>query len=152
MLPIYPGGHAAYQNFVVEQIRNHYANPADLPDTLLDIAERFPLLDYSVIRAILIGTLYKKGDYGMKQFVIIDEADDVLTVLQDSSPETQFVLQDGRVITLVDKVPSHHKVALHDIPQGQVVLRYGAPIGYATKPIRAGEWVHIHNLDAVNLM
>lgn len=41
MLPIYPGGHAAYQNFVVEQLRNHYANPAELPDALLDIAERF---------------------------------------------------------------------------------------------------------------
>lgn len=41
MLPIYPGGHMAYQNFVVEQLRNHYANPAELPDRLLDIAERF---------------------------------------------------------------------------------------------------------------
>ena len=41
MLPIYPGGHVAYQNFVVERLRNHYANPAELPDTLLDIAERF---------------------------------------------------------------------------------------------------------------
>lgn len=41
MLPIYPGGHVAYQNFVVEQLRNHYANPAELPDALLDIAERF---------------------------------------------------------------------------------------------------------------
>ena len=41
MLPIYPGGHVAYQNFVVEQLRNHYANPAELPDSLLDIAERF---------------------------------------------------------------------------------------------------------------
>lgn len=41
MLPIYPGGHVAYQNFVVEQLRNHYANPAELPDRLLDIAERF---------------------------------------------------------------------------------------------------------------
>lgn len=41
MLPIYPGGHMAYQNFVVEQLRNHYANPAELPDRLLDIAECF---------------------------------------------------------------------------------------------------------------
>jgi len=88
----------------------------------------------------------------LKQFIIIDEADDVLTVLQESLPETQLTLKDGRIITLVDKVPPNHKVALHDIPQGQVVLRYGAPIGYATKPIRTGEWVHIHNLDAVNLM
>lgn len=53
MLPIYPGGHAAYQNFVVEQLRNHYANPADLPDTLLDIAERFWLKDPTGVDALM---------------------------------------------------------------------------------------------------
>ena len=53
MLPIYPGGHAAYQNFVVEQLRNHYANPADLPDTLLDIAERFWLKDLTGVDALM---------------------------------------------------------------------------------------------------
>jgi len=88
----------------------------------------------------------------MKTFILVDEADDVLTVLQDTLPGTQLSLKNGCIITVEDKVPCYHKVALHDIPKGQVVLRYGAPIGYATKPIRAGEWVHIHNLDAVNLM
>ena len=39
MLPIYPGGHVAYQNFVVEQLRNHYANPAELPDFLPPTAD-----------------------------------------------------------------------------------------------------------------
>lgn len=47
MLPTYPGDHATYQKFVVEQLRNHYAYPANLPDTLLDIAEYFLLFDYS---------------------------------------------------------------------------------------------------------
>lgn len=47
MLPIYPGGHAAYQNFVAEQLRNHYAYPEDLPDALLDIYECFLFFDYS---------------------------------------------------------------------------------------------------------
>jgi len=47
MFPIYPGGHAAYQKFVVEKLRNHYAYPADLPDELLDIAEYFLLFDDS---------------------------------------------------------------------------------------------------------
>lgn len=40
MLPKYPGGHAAYQKFVVEQLHNYYDDPADLPGHLLDIAER----------------------------------------------------------------------------------------------------------------
>ena len=41
MLPNYSSGHLAYQNFVVEQLRTHYADPAELPDSLMSIAERF---------------------------------------------------------------------------------------------------------------
>ena len=43
-----------------------------------------------------------------------------------------------------------HKVALCDIAQGENVVKYGYPIGHATKPIKEGEWVHSHNL-ATNL-
>lgn len=41
MFPNYPGGHGAYQDFVVQRLRDHYADPAELPGELLDIAERF---------------------------------------------------------------------------------------------------------------
>lgn len=50
-------------------------------------------------------------------------------------------------ITLRDKVPQAHKVALVDIPTGGVVLRYGVPIGYAKADIPAGSWVHERLLD-----
>ena len=48
----------------------------------------------------------------------------------------------GAGITLRDKVPQCHKVALADIPEGGVVRRYNVPIGYALKDIAAGSWVH----------
>lgn len=39
-----------------------------------------------------------------------------------------------------------HKVALQDIGEGQDVIKYGFPIGHATRPIRKGEVVHVDNL------
>ena len=48
----------------------------------------------------------------------------------------------GVGITLRDKVPQGHKVALADIPEGGVVRRYNVPIGSALKDIAAGRWVH----------
>ena len=48
----------------------------------------------------------------------------------------------GAGLTLRDKVPQGHKVALRDLAEGDVVLRYGVPIGYALKAIPAGSWVH----------
>lgn len=50
-------------------------------------------------------------------------------------------------ITLRDKVPQAHKVALVDIAAGAAVLRYGVPIGYARTAIAAGSWVHERLLD-----
>ncbi|XHS78764.1 galactarate dehydratase [Burkholderiaceae bacterium UC74_6] len=48
----------------------------------------------------------------------------------------------GAGLVLRDKVPQGHKVALVDIAEGGVVLRYNVPIGYALKDIPAGSWVH----------
>lgn len=49
-------------------------------------------------------------------------------------------------VTLREPIDTGHKVALHDIREAEPVLKYGHPIGIATHPIRAGEWVHTHNL------
>ena len=39
-----------------------------------------------------------------------------------------------------------HKVALTDIRAGEHIIKYGFPIGHATVDIKAGEWVHTHNI------
>ena len=39
-----------------------------------------------------------------------------------------------------------HKYALRDIRQGEDVIKYGQPIGHATRDIAKGEHIHTHNL------
>ena len=39
-----------------------------------------------------------------------------------------------------------HKYALRDIVEGENIVKYGMPIGHATKPIAKGEHVHVHNV------
>ena len=43
-------------------------------------------------------------------------------------------------------IPAGHKLAVRDIAQGQPVRRYNQIIGFATRDIKAGEHVHVHNL------
>lgn len=50
------------------------------------------------------------------------------------------ILNDG--IILSDDIPTGHKVALTDIPEGGKIIRYGQIIGYAVRHITTGEWVH----------
>ena len=47
MLPVNSGGHAAYQNFVTENLRKYYPNPDSIPRSTWDIIERFWALDLS---------------------------------------------------------------------------------------------------------
>lgn len=54
----------------------------------------------------------------------------------------------GRPIVLADRIPLGHKLAVLPIAAGQKVLKYGAPIGSATRDIRPGELVHVHNVKS----
>jgi altronate dehydratase len=49
---------------------------------------------------------------------------------------------------LLEAVKLGHKIAIYDIPAGQNVLKFGVAIGRASKDIRAGQWVHLHNLTS----
>ncbi len=52
----------------------------------------------------------------------------------------------GVLIRARGEIPAGHKIALHDIPSGEKVMKYGNPIGIASEAIREGDWVHSHNL------
>ncbi|MCX7227368.1 MAG: UxaA family hydrolase, partial [Burkholderiales bacterium] len=67
-------------------------------------------------------------------------ADNVAIVANDGGLPAGTLMPDG--LTLVDKVPQGHKVALVDLAQGAPVLRYNTVIGHALKAIPAGSWVH----------
>ena len=50
------------------------------------------------------------------------------------------VLPEG--VTLLERIPSGHKVALRDIATGEPVRRYDVTIGYAAEDLPAGTWVN----------
>lgn len=82
----------------------------------------------------------------------ITPIDMVATVLRSVAPqETVTVKGEFADITLtaVTSVPRGHKIALQDLAAGGEVIKYGQIIGRAVKDIKAGEHVHIHNLEGI---
>jgi len=71
--------------------------------------------------------------------------DNVAIVANDGGLAAGTVLAGG--LTLLDKVPQAHKVALADIAAGAPVVRYGVLIGRAKADIAAGRWVHERLLE-----
>ena len=45
-----------------------------------------------------------------------------------------------------ERIPRGHKMALVPIAQDEPVRKYGQIIGFASKPVAPGDWVHEHNL------
>ena len=78
----------------------------------------------------------------MKQYIKINENDNVVVALVPLAKG--FELSDGTVLN--EDVDLGHKIALRDIQRGEAVIKYGNLIGYATKDIRRGDHVHIHNI------
>jgi galactarate dehydratase len=72
--------------------------------------------------------------------ILMHARDNVAIVANDGGLAAGTVFPSG--LTLREKVPQAHKVALVDIPEGGVVRRYDVPIGFALKAIPAGSWVH----------
>ena len=73
----------------------------------------------------------------------IAEQDNVMVALRLIAGGT---VVDG--VTVASDVPPGHKIATRPIPAGQIVLKYGYPIGVATRDISPGEHVHSHNLTS----
>jgi altronate hydrolase len=51
-------------------------------------------------------------------------------------------------LTVLGDIPAGHKISLKVIQPGEAVIKYGYPIGVATRKISPGEHVHSHNLTS----
>ncbi len=79
-------------------------------------------------------------------YIKVHPSDNVAIIVNPDGlpPATQF--SDG--LTLKERIPQAHKVALRDLQRGDPVRRYGQIIGLAARPIAVGSWVHE---DAIQL-
>lgn len=83
--------------------------------------------------------------------LLISEGDSVATALDDikSGDPVELILSGTKVkdITACDAIPFGFKISTQDIPAGTPVIKYSHAIGKASKDIKQGELVHIHNIE-----
>jgi galactarate dehydratase len=78
----------------------------------------------------------------MRTYIQINPKDNVAIAVQEVKQGTELL---PGIVTLSD-VPQGHKIALHDIPKGGAIIRYGVVLGYAIDPIVKGQWINEHML------
>jgi len=85
------------------------------------------------------------------KFLIHNEGDDVGVATEDigSGEEVVGVYMDsGGTVTVTSHgdIPLGHKIALGDLAEGQDVIEYGVRVGRTRQAVRAGDYIHTHNI------
>jgi len=83
-----------------------------------------------------------------KRMLILSPHDNVGVLLEDARRGDIAVCRNVRV-TCGEDIPFCHKVALVDLSRHMDFIKYNEIIGYAVHDVKAGDWVHTHNLDDV---
>ena len=83
-----------------------------------------------------------------------DDLDNVATIFANDVKDNDRVevrdkMGRSEVVTVIGDVPYGHKIALTDLVPGDRIIKYGECIGAANAPIKKGEYVHVHNMDAL---
>ena len=81
----------------------------------------------------------------MKTWLKINVLDNVGVALE-ALPAGEALNVDGADVILQEPIDKGHKFAISAINEGEVVLKYGFPIGYALRQILPGQLVHSHNI------
>ena len=80
------------------------------------------------------------------QCIVINPKEDVVAVALEDLKKGQTVKTTLGDVSLVDDIPRGHKFALHDLNEGDQIIKYGYSIGHATCRISKGQHVHSQNV------
>lgn len=82
-----------------------------------------------------------------RRLLLLSSKDNVFVVASPIAAGESLRLE-GAVARAAVEIPMGHKVARRAIAAKERIIKYGAPIGSATRAIAAGEHVHIQNMKS----
>lgn len=90
----------------------------------------------------------------LKLALKVDDLDNTATIFANGITDgTTVEARDKKghmeEITVRGDVPYGHKIALADIKKGEKIMKYGECIGMASTNIQKGDYVHVHNIEAL---
>jgi len=85
-----------------------------------------------------------------KRALIMHPKDNVATALEEIRAGEEVaipVVGTALTVRVLEAIPFGFKLALQEIPKGEIIRKYGETIGRAGTTIAKGALVHVHNLE-----
>jgi hypothetical protein len=82
--------------------------------------------------------------------ILLSPLDNIVVLARrgEAGDAIMFGAAAGETLRLATALGLGHKVACRRIVAGEKILKYGVPIGSATRDIEPGEHVHLHNMKS----
>ncbi len=87
-----------------------------------------------------------------RRAVVMHPLDNVATAVEEIQPGEEvaaLLIKEITTLKATEKIPFGFKLSLAEIPRGELIRKYGEPIGKATSSIAKGALVHVHNLEGI---
>jgi len=88
------------------------------------------------------------GETVVKKAVRIEKEDNVAVAVQNIAAGDSVKCGEVSIVAL-DNIPEGHKISVSSISKGENIVKYAVTIGLASGDIRAGEYVHSHNVEDI---
>jgi len=90
----------------------------------------------------------------LKLALKVNDKDNVATIFANEIVEgTEVEMRDKKgnseKMTVHSDIPYGHKIAVGDVKKGEHIIKYGESIGAAIHDIKKGDYVHVHNMNAL---
>ena len=86
----------------------------------------------------------------MLNAMIVEPQDNVVVAIEPiaKGDKVTYTCQgEEKNLTALEDITIYHKLATRDIAKGEPIVKYGEHIGIAACDIKAGEHVHVHNVE-----
>lgn len=92
----------------------------------------------------------------MKRCILMNINDDGATALENiNSGDTVNIFDNNNLfissITAKENIPFGNKISLNNKEIGEIIYKYGEPIGIVTRPIKIGTLIHVHNVKSLSV-
>lgn len=105
----------------------------------------------NIAKAVVAGReKFETKEMQMKRVLLVHPDDNVANAIEDIAKGEEFAYEiNGKNVPLqaLDEIPFGFKAAVKDIAAGGEVLKYCQVIGVASRAVKAGECVHVHNVE-----
>ena len=81
------------------------------------------------------------------ELIVLHAGDNVAVARVPLAENAEIARPGSSALRVRADIEAGHKIALRPIARGEVVLKYGQPIGVASAPIEPGDHVHVHNVE-----